>query len=77
MYIPDLTERYPEGFRGESVIMDEAPKREIWISFYLQNGAQSGATLLAVDVDDAEAQLQEEYGDMWGGIADYGFYDEM
>ena len=51
--------------------------RDMWISLYLQDGTQGGATLIAVDIDDAEAQLQEKYGEMWGGIADYGFYDEM
>ena len=50
--------------------------REIWVSFYLQNGTQDGATLYAKDIDDAEKQLREEYKNSFGGIADYGYYGE-
>lgn len=50
--------------------------REIWVSFYLQNGTQDGATLYATDINDAENQLKDEYKNDFGGIADYGYYEE-
>ena len=100
MYIPDLTERYPEGFGGVDMCaprdleyefwktreeLDRAeieyyskhPQKEMWVSFYLQDGTQNAATLWARDCDDAEAQLFDEYGEMFGEIVDYMFYDEM
>lgn len=50
--------------------------QKIWVSFYLQNGTQDGATLYAKDINDAERKLKEEYGDDFGSIADYGYYKE-
>ena len=52
-------------------------KRDCWVSYWLQDGTQTGATLQAEDYDDIERQLKEIHGDMYSdGIADYGFYDE-
>ena len=99
MYIPDLTERYPEGFDGVDMYeprdpeyefwknVEEAekaereyynqPKRDMWVSYYLQDGTQEMATLSARDYEDALSQLYGEYGDRFGDIVDYEFYDDM
>jgi hypothetical protein len=76
MYIPDLTERYPEGFRAvdEAERLDD-DRRDMWVSFYLQDGTQGMATISARDYDDATTQMMKEYGDMFGEIVDYEFYD--
>lgn len=97
--IPDLTERYPEGFGGVDMCaprdpeydfwraVEEAdrlereylnkPRRDMWVSFYLQDGTQGMATISARDYDDACEQMREEYGDEFGEIVDYEFYDDM
>jgi hypothetical protein len=101
MYIPDLTERYPEGFDGvdmcvprdleyefwkaaDSVSQVECegcdkPRRAMWISYYLQDGTQGMATIMARDFDDADRIMrhEENEGEMFGEIVDYMFYDEM
>lgn len=76
MYIPDLTERYPEGFRtvDDTEFLDDS-RRDMWVSFYLQDGTQGMATISARDYEDATAQMLKEYGDMFGEIVDYEFYD--
>lgn len=51
-------------------------KSFFWLSFYLQDGTQDGATLEAVSIDDAENQLRKQYGQMYGGLADYGTIEE-
>lgn len=75
---------------GEYVTVDRANCRAIylmnlqditdckymWISFYMQDGTQAGESLFAKDIDDAEQQLKEKYAD-FGGIADYGVYQEV
>lgn len=107
-YIPDLTERFPEGFGGVDMYEPRDPEYEFWcaveeadraeraayteedntdpepnywVSFYLQDGTQSGASLYVDDSENAydiiEAQLIQEYGRDFGGVADYDSYEEM
>ena len=45
---------------------------KFWVSYWLQDGRQTGATLEAKDYNDIERQLMEMHGDMYGDIADYG-----
>lgn len=52
-------------------------KKEWWVSYYLQDGTQCGGTYMAKDDDELEAILEKEHGDMYGGIADYGCYDDL
>lgn len=109
--IPDLTERYPEGFGGVDMCEPRDPEYEFWktveeaeraerdyyfpnktdepketkdwwVSFWLQDGTQTGWSPVAVPVDvDAgdyiEHLLIEEYGVDYGDIADYGCWDDM
>ena len=49
----------------------------MWISYYLQDGTEGGCSLDIVSYNEAEYLLKEEFGDMWGGIADYGYYEEV
>ena len=48
-----------------------------WVSFYLQDGTQCGGTYDGDDIDDVERQIMQEYGEMFGGIADYGRYADI
>ena len=51
-----------------------------FVSFYLQNGTQDGCSLIVPDgVDEYDyitETLRLQYGDMFGGIADYYRYDD-
>lgn len=51
--------------------------REIWISYWLADGTQEFETITARDIDQAEQILKDRYKSRYGGIADYGYYDEM
>lgn len=60
--------------------LEEYKGVECWVSFYLNDGTQSGATLTVKgdDIyDEIEEQLIEEYGEDFGGIADYDTYENM
>ena len=48
----------------------------MWVSYYLQDGTQTGATMPKMDIDEAERILQKTHGSRFGGIADYGYYNE-
>lgn len=50
--------------------------KNMWISFYLQDGTQTGETIEAQNINEAEEILRTEYGTEFGGIADYGFYEK-
>lgn len=49
---------------------------EYWVSYYLQDGTQTGGTLTVTNKENAYDQLEEQlkkiHGDNYGGIADYG-----
>ena len=101
-YIPDLTERFPEGLDGVDMYEPRDPEYEFWktveeadraereytepepnywVSFYLQDGTQSGASIYVDDPGKAyyiiEEYLLKEYGKDFGGVADYESYEEM
>lgn len=53
---------------------------KVWVSYYLQNGVQTGATLIIDSdgsiYDEIVRILTEREGNMWVGIADYGIYED-
>ena len=59
------------------VTCTDTAKKKWWVSYYLQDGTQCGGTYMAKDDDELEAILEREHGDMYGGIADYGCYDDI
>lgn len=71
--IPSFETMYYCPFCDGDAISDYKPK-EMWVSFYLQDGTQNGQTIEADSIKDAERILREEYGENWGGIADWDFY---
>ena len=51
-----------------------------WVSYWLQDGTQSGASIFVPDGIERigsyiEEKLMEQHGDMYGGIADWGEYE--
>ena len=52
----------------------------VWVSYWLQDGTQTGATL-EVDANDPandiKRQLMAMHGDMYGDIADWEEYEEV
>ena len=67
----------------KSTDLEEYKGREYWVSYTLQDGTQTGATLTVNDAgeydayDEIEEQLKEMHGDMLADIADYGAYDDL
>ena len=53
----------------------------VWVSYFLQDGTTTGTTLEVEDRANAYNEicefLREEHGEMFGDIADYGFYEEV
>ena len=62
---------------------EEDGKCAIWVSYFLVDGTQCGATLYVdgeketIRHKDVEKMLVEMHGDMYCDIADYGFYDDL
>ena len=50
--------------------------KEFWVSAYKVDGTLIGGSYTAENIDDVEHQMQDELGDEYGGIADYGCYDD-
>lgn len=54
-------------------------KIKVWVSYFLQDGTQTGATL-EVDAEmpaqDIDRQLMAKHGAMYGDVADWGEYEE-
>lgn len=61
----------------EEIHGDEEAGGNMWVSYYLQDGTQGGATITADTYEAAEKWGHDEYGEAWGGIADYGFYEDL
>ena len=51
--------------------------KEWWISMYLVDGTLCGDSVEGNDIDEVEETLKKKYGSRYGGIADYGCYDDL
>jgi len=63
-----------------STDLEEYEPKKYWVSLYLQDGTQTGATLTINgandNYDELEYECKRRFGDVFGGIADYGAYDD-
>jgi len=53
----------------------------VWVSYYLQDGTQTGCTDLEIKGVHPEQEIDEilmaRHGDMYGGVADWDEYEDV